>query len=78
MRRSYGGIEIEVPSTVAIFEPDDARPVFHRLRDDVTLCGMLAVDRAVSLPAKHAVRFARPCARCWPRLSTLVSLTGSL
>lgn len=101
MRRDYGGITVQLPGTVTIFDLDARRPVYHsapyeRARDCPdswerrTLCGVLvhrhvyetdaAEHHGVGVPARHAVRFARPCRRCWPELlgSTLELLAGRL
>jgi hypothetical protein len=72
MRRAYGGVKITIPSSVWIFDPDLRRPVFHARRT----CrlprgeypGYPGARSALGLPARHAIRFARPCRICWPEL----------
>lgn len=74
------GVSIVAPDEVVVLRPVDDVPVFHgerfrQLRLDLeghaggtftTFCGIEHVG--VELPTKHAVRFARACLRCWPRL----------
>jgi hypothetical protein len=63
----------------AVFEAwlDDELGMQTRL---VTGCGLRTHDRegglrsADGLPPKHAVKFARPCATCWPELRAQTSL----
>lgn len=81
MIREYGGVRVQIPSYVLLFELDDSRPVFHRPNAEFVVtaseCGFRRDDepngitKGDLLPAKHAVRFGRPCLRCFPELKRL-------
>lgn len=78
MKRRYGGVEIDLPGLVDVFDLEARRPIFHHERREQTACG---IDRytptndgvsflvPTTIPTKHARRFARPCRRCWPALA---------
>lgn len=84
MKAEFAGAELDLGAIVWIIEAECARPVYHAHkmvgepghRHLVTRCG-IAVEAehrnagyrsAMPLPPKHAVRFGRPCATCWPEL----------
>lgn len=86
MKLHVAGIELDLPDVVWIFDEWATTPVFHRadftgeLGRLVTACGIPTTDRpggyrsADGLPPKHATKFARPCAHCWPQLRSQPSL----
>lgn len=49
-------------------------PIFHRWRRPYTSrCG-LDLEHATGIPTRFAIRFGRPCVRCWPELRRQRSL----
>lgn len=80
MKRTYGSTEIELEHRVYFCGNGitAAAPIFHRANWPIngrTACGLELWDQSTdigyeyqSVPAKHAVRFGRPCATCWPAL----------
>lgn len=78
MRHDVAGIEISVDGNAWVGNTGHSRPVFHAWgRADFTRCGVV-LGACVALPPRHAVKFARPCARCWPEIRRVMTLKGVL
>jgi hypothetical protein len=67
-----GGVPIELGTVAYVFDLWSSRPVFHAFawRDYSarSRCGRALNPRAVGMPPRHALAFARPCRTCWPEL----------
>jgi hypothetical protein len=85
MRRTYGNVTLDLPAQVTILDPEASPPIFHRVATTghwlTTGCGewLWRSDTETArhrsdLPTRHAVKFARPCATCWPELRAQPSL----